>query len=104
MRNATRRSLIWFADLWRHSDDAAVRDYRLHVRGLVIGWALTALAMLLVERYPNEAHLSMYDMLRSPGLPWQQQWLAAIELAAPLVMFRHLFGLQRWGARRAARS
>ena len=104
MRNSARQSLRWFADLWRHSDDPAVRDYRTHVRGLVIGWALTAAAMLLVERFPNEAGLSMYDMLRTPGLPWQQHWLAAIELAAPLVMFRHLFGLHRWGARRAARS
>lgn len=104
MRNSARQSLRWFADLWRHSDDPAVRDYRTHVRGLVVGWALTAAAMLLVERFPNEAHLSMYDMLRASDLPWQQQALAAIELAAPLVMFRHLFGLHRWGARRAARS
>lgn len=104
MRNSSSNGFHWFAKLWRHSDDPAIRDYRMHVRGLVIGWVLTAAAIVLVDRFPNEAHLSMYDMLRAPGLPWQQQWLAAIELAAPLVMFRHLFGLQRWGARRAARS
>ena len=104
MRNKIDEKIHWFANLWRHSDDAAVQSYRVHVRGLIIGWALTAAAMLLLERFPNEAGLSMYDMLRTPGLPWQQHLLAAIELAAPLVMFRHLFGLHRWGMRRAARS
>lgn len=104
MRNKIDDTLRWFANLWRRSEDPAIHAYRVHVRGLVIGWALTAAAMVLLERFPNEAKLSMYDVLRTPGLPWQQHWLAAIELAAPLVMFRHLFGLQRWGARRAARS
>ena len=104
MRNKIDEKIHWFANLWRRSEDAAVQSYRVHVRGLIIGWALTAAAMLLLERFPNEAGLSMYDMLRTPGLPWQQHLLAAIELAAPLVMFRHLFGLHRWGMRRAARS
>ena len=98
------QKIQWFANLWRHSEDPTIQAYRVHVRGLVVGWALTAVAMLLVDRFPNEAKLTMYDMLRTPELGWQQHLLAAIELAAPLVMFRHLFGLHRWGMRRAARS
>jgi hypothetical protein len=104
MRNQFDEKIQWFANLWRHSEDPSVQAYRVHVRGLVVGWAVTAAAMLLVERFPNEARLTMYDMLRTPGLPWQQHGLAALELAAPLVMFWHLFGLHRWGMRRAARS
>ena len=99
-----QQSLRWFASLWTHSDDLATRSYRRHVRGLVIGWALTAAAIVLIERFPNEAGLSMYDILRTQGLPWQQHWLAAIELAAPLVMFWHLVGLRRWGMRKIAQS
>ena len=104
MRKSIDEKFRWFASLWRHSDDPSIQSYRVHVRGLVVGWALTAAAMLLLDRFPNEARLSMYDMLRAPDLPWQQHVLAAVELAAPLVMFRHLFGLHRWGMRRAARS
>jgi len=104
MRNKFDEKIQWFANLWRHSDDPSLHAYRVHVRGLVVGWAVTAAAMLLVDRFPNDAGLTMYDMLRTPGLPWPQHALAALELAAPLVMFRHLFGLHRWGMRRAARS
>ncbi|MND06854.1 hypothetical protein D3C83_284880 [compost metagenome] len=50
--------------------------------------------------YPNPGQLSMYGILLTEGLPWEQQLLAAIEIAAPLLMGWHLFGLQRWGQRR----
>lgn len=104
MRNTVKEKIRWFASLWSASDDPAVQAYRVHVRGLVIGWVLTASAMLLVERFPGGTDLSMYEMLLNADLPWQQHGLAAIQLAAPLVMFWHLSGLWRWGARRTARS
>jgi hypothetical protein len=91
--------LRWFATVWTDSKDAGTQAYRRHVRGLFIGWALTAVAVALIELFPNEAKLSMYDMLRTPELPWQQHWLAAMELAGPLVMAWHLAGLHRWGRR-----
>lgn len=91
--------LRWFATVWTDSQDAGVQSYRRHVRGLFIGWGMTAAAMALLELFPNEAKLSMYDMLRTPDLPWQQHWLAAIEVAAPLLMAWHLSGLHRWGRR-----
>jgi hypothetical protein len=42
----------------------------------------------------------MYGMLMTEDLGWQQRFLAAIEVAAPLLMAWHLIGLQRWGQRR----
>jgi hypothetical protein len=82
------------------SNNASTQTWRRHVRGLIIGWALTAAAMALLQSYPNDAKLSMYGMLMADGLPWQQTLLAAIEVAAPLLMGWHLFRLQRWGQRR----
>jgi hypothetical protein len=41
----------------------------------------------------------MYGMLLTEDLGWQQRFLAAIEIAAPLLMGWHLVGLQRWGKR-----
>ena len=102
MQKKLVEKLQWFQSLWSESDDPRTRDYRRHVRGIFIGWGLTALAMGLMELFPNEAKLSMYDMLRTPALPWQQHWLAAIELAAPLLMGWHANGLRRWGNRRLA--
>ena len=104
MRNTVKQKIRWFASLWSASEDPAVQAYRVHVRGLLIGWALTASAMLLVKRFPDGADLTMYQMLLNADLPWQQHGLAAIQLAAPLVMFWHLNGLWRWGARRTAQS
>jgi hypothetical protein len=94
-----KKSLRWVQLVWSESTDATTRAWRLHVRGLMIGWALTAIAMALVETFPNETKLSMYGMLLASDLPIQQRFLAAIEVAAPLVMAWHLFGLQRWGQR-----
>ena len=90
----------WFVTIWTESDDGQTQTFRRHVRGLIVGWAVTAVAMALVEVVPNEAKLSMYDVLRTQGLPWQQHVLAAIELAAPLLMAWHLNGLRLWGKRR----
>ena len=94
-----KKSLRWFQLVWSASTDESTRAWRTHVRGLMIGWALTAVAMALVETFPNDAKLSMYGMLLTDDLPWQQRFLAAIEVAAPLVMAWHLVGLQRWGQR-----
>ena len=95
-----KKSLRWFQLVWSDASDPSTRAWRLHVRGLMIGWALTALAMALVESFPNEAKLSMYGMLLTEDLAWEQRFLAAIEVAAPLLMAWHLIGLQRWGQRR----
>ena len=100
MPRTLEQFIRWFRSVWTDSDNAHARVWRTHVRGLMIGWALTAGAMLLIGLYPNENELSMYGMLLSQELPWQQQLLAAIEIAAPLLMAWHLVGLQRWGQRR----
>jgi hypothetical protein len=89
----------WFRSVWTDSANESNQTWRRHVRGLIIGWALTASAMSLAQLYPNPSELSMYGLLLTQGLPWQQQFLAAIEIAAPLLMGWHLFGLQRWGQR-----
>lgn len=92
--------LRWFRSVWTDDADVSNQTWRRHVRGLMIGWALTATAMGLMGLYPNEGELSMYGLLLTQGLPWQQLLLAAIEVAAPLLMAWHLVGLQRWGQRR----
>ena len=100
MYTPIKKSLRWLQLGWSEARDESTRTWRRHVRGLIIGWALTALAMALLQLYPNSAGLSMYGMLLTQGLPWQQQLLAAMEIAAPLLMGWHLIGLQRWGQRR----
>jgi hypothetical protein len=95
-------ALRWLSALWNDSPDADVRTYRRHVRGILTGWAVTATAMALIGMYPNELELSMYQLLLTQGLPWQQQGLAALEIAGPLVMLWHLAHLQR--AAREARA
>lgn len=92
--------LCWFRSVWTDDDNASNQTWRRHVRGLMIGWALTATAMALIGMYPNHSGLSMYGLLLTQGLPWQQLMLAAIEVAAPLMMAWHLIGLRRWGQRR----
>ena len=99
MLPSLQKSLRWFQLVWSASTDESTQAWRQHVRGLMIGWALTALAMALLETFPNEAKLSMYGLLLAGDLPWQQRFLAAVEVAAPLVMAWHLLGLQRWGQR-----
>ena len=47
----------------------------------------------------TDASLLQQGMLLASDLPIQQRFLAAIEVAAPLVMAWHLVGLQRWGQR-----
>ena len=88
--------------VWSQAQDEVTRAYRSHVRGLMVGWVVTAVAMALIESFPNEGKLSMYGVLMAQGLPWQQQWLAAIELAGPLLMAWHLNGLRLWGKKRLA--
>ena len=100
MYTAIVKTVRWLQLVWTDTQDRSTQTWRRHVRGLIIGWALTATAMALVELYPNQAGLSMYGMLLTKGLPWQQSLLAAIEIAAPLLMGWHLVGLQRWGQRR----
>lgn len=95
-----KKTVRWVRLIWTDSQDPSSQTWRRHVRGLIIGWALTAAAMALVQLYPNESELSMYGLLLTQGLPWQQQFLAAIEIAAPILMGWHLVGLQRWGQRR----
>jgi len=87
----------WFVTVWSEAQDESTRAYRKHIRGLFVCWAITAVAMAMIETFPNEANLSMYGLLMTRGLPWQQQGLAAIELAAPLLMVWHLIGLRLWG-------
>jgi hypothetical protein len=94
------KTIRWVQLIWTDSKDQSTQTWRVHVRGLIIGWALTAAAMSFAQLYPNDAGLSMYGLLLTQGLPWQQQFLAAVEIAAPLLMGWHLFGLQRWGQRR----
>jgi hypothetical protein len=100
MYTAIKKTVRWLQIVWSDARDESMQTWRRHVRGLIIGWALTAGAMALLQLYPNEANLSMYGMLLTQGLPWQQQFLAAMEIAAPLLMGWHLFRLQRWGQRR----
>ena len=95
-------ALRWLSALWTDSADPAVSLYRRHVRGILTAWAVTATAMALIGMYPNELGLSMYQLLLTEGLPWQQQGLAALEVAGPLVMLWHLAHLQR--AAREARA
>ncbi len=87
----------WFAAIWTDSEDVSTRDYRRHIRGLFTGWGVAALAIGLIGYFPNDAHLTMYQLLNTSGLPWQQHGLAALEVAGPLVMAWHLFLLHRWG-------
>jgi hypothetical protein len=96
-------ALRWLTALWSDSPDPAVRTYRRHVRGILTGWAVTATAMALIGMYPNELELSMYQLLLTQGLPWQQQGLAALEIAGPLVMLWHLAQLQRAASEARAR-
>lgn len=103
MLRALTEMLRWFRNVWTDDANESIRTYRRHVRGLFIGWALTAIAMALIDRFPNQGNLSMYAILGAHGLPWQQHWLAAIEVAAPLLMVWHLAGLQRWGKQSTAR-
>lgn len=93
------KTVRWLRLVWTDATDPSSQTWRRHVRGLIVGWALTAVAMSLVQLYPNEANLSMYGMLMADDLPWLQTLLAAIEVAAPAVMAWHLLGLQRWGQR-----
>ena len=100
MKSPFAHTFRWLRLVWTDASDSSSQTWRRHVRGLMIGWALTAVAMSLVQLYPNEAQLSMYGMLMTEDLGWQQRFLAAIEVAAPLLMAWHLIGLQRWGQRR----
>jgi hypothetical protein len=99
MQSPFAKTVHWLRLVWTDATDESSQTWRRHVRGLMIGWALTAVAMSLVQLFPNESNLSMYGMLMTEGLPWQQTMLAAIEVAAPMLMAWHLFGLQRWGQR-----
>ena len=99
MQNPLPKTVRWLRLVWTDAKDETSQTWRRHVRGLMIGWALTAVAMALVQLFPNEANLSMYGMLLTADLAWQQRFLAAIEIAAPLLMGWHLIGLQRWGQR-----
>jgi hypothetical protein len=92
------------ASVWTEGPDESTKTYRRHVRGLLVGWAVTAVAMALLEFFPNEGKLSMYGLLTAPGLPWQQQWLAAIEIAAPMLMAWHANALRLWGKKRFAQG
>ena len=102
MHKLLAAALRWLHLLWTESADPAVVTYRRHVRGILVGWAVTATAMALIGLYPNELELSMYQLLLTEGLPWQQQGLAALEIAGPLVMLWHLASLQRWSAQQRA--
>ena len=104
MRKPIVKTLNWIRLVWTDASDESSQTWRRHVRGLMIGWALTAVAMSLVQLYPNDANLSMYGMLLTEDLLWEQRFLAAIEVAAPLIMAWHLIGLQRWGQRLRARG
>jgi len=100
MQSPFAKTFRWLRLVWTDANVESEQTWRRHVRGLMIGWALTALAMALVQLYPNAEELSMYGMLLTEDLAWQQRFLAAIEVAAPLLMGWHLIGLQRWGQRR----
>ena len=102
MQSTLTQKFRWVLALWKESDDPSVSAYRRHVRGLFIGWGITAGAMLALEAFPNEAKLTMYQMLANAELPWQQQWLSAVELSGPMVMAWHLNGLRLWGRKSVA--
>jgi hypothetical protein len=102
MKSKIAGKVRWFIDIWSEASDESTRAYRSHVRGLFVGWATTALAMASMEFFPNAGNLSMYDLLRTQGLPWQQHLLAAVELAGPMLMAWHVNGLRRWGKKRLA--
>ena len=104
MHSPFAKTFRWVRLVWTDATDASSQTWRRHVRGLMIGWALTAIAMALVQSYSNDANLSMYGMLLTEDLPWGQRLLAAIEVAAPLLMAWHLVGLQRWGQRLRERA
>ena len=89
-------ALSWLRSLWNDSPDPSVQAYRRHVRGILTGWAVTATAMALVGLYPDD--LTMYQVMLTDGLPWQEQVLASLEVAGPLVMMWHLLGLKRFSA------
>jgi hypothetical protein len=93
------KTFRWLRLVWTDASDESSQTWRRHVRGLMVGWVATAIAMALVQSYPNASDLSMYGMLLTEDLAWQQRFLAAIEIAAPLLMGWHLVGLQRWGQR-----
>jgi hypothetical protein len=99
MHSQPAKLFQWVRLVWTDAKDESSQTWRIHVRGLMIGWALTATAMALMQLYSNDANLSMYGMLMTQDLPWQQTLLAAVEVAAPLLMAWHLIGLQRWGQR-----
>jgi hypothetical protein len=98
MQHHFAAALRWLRALWQDSSDPSTQAYRCHVRGIVTAWAVTASAMALIGLYPDDLGLTMYQMLLTDGLPWQQQALAALEIAGPLVMMWHLLGLKRYSA------
>ena len=59
MHSQLVKTFRWLRLVWTDAKDDSSQTWRRHVRGLMIGWALTALAMSLVQLYPNEANLSM---------------------------------------------
>jgi hypothetical protein len=91
-------ALRWLRSLWSDSSDPSTQAYRRHVRGILTGWGITASAMALIGLYPDSASMTMYQTLLTDGLPWQQQGLAALEIAGPLVMMWHLLSLKRFSA------
>jgi len=91
-------AMRWLRTLWTDSSDPSTQAHRRHVRGILTGWAITASAMALIGLYPDDLGLTMYQMLLTDGLPWQQQGLAALEIAGPLVMLWHLMGLKRYSS------
>jgi hypothetical protein len=91
-------ALRWLRAFWQDSSDPSTQAYRRHVRGIVTAWAVTASAMALIGLYPDDLGLTMYQVLLTDGLPWQQRVLAALEIAGPLVMLWHLLGLKRFSA------
>lgn len=99
MHTPLLKTFRWLRLVWTDASDASSQTWRRHVRGLMVGWVATAIAMALVQTYPNASDLSMYGMLLTEDLAWQQRFLASVEIAAPLLMAWHLIGLQRWGQR-----
>ena len=102
MQDNFAAALRWLRALWLDSSDPSTQSYRRHVRGILTAWAVTASAMALIGLYPDDLGLTMYQMLLTDGLPWQQQGLAALEIAGPLVMLWHLLGLKRFSTRQQA--
>ena len=98
MHSQFAAALHWLRSLWSDSSDPATQAYRRHVRGILVGWGITATAMALLGLYPDDLGMTMYQMLLTQGLPWQQQGLAALQIAGPLVMMWHLLSLKRFSA------